>query len=130
MVTPKYREILSDKPEMKEMEVQTSLLLNRPQSGAKFRQQYAENTRTLGTQITEEDNLFDFDEEVEPIANVLITRILEQSRMEVLEEEEMRLMKEQRRQYEQIKNAELVEVQRLEENEKRLEEEMVKIPKN
>lgn len=125
IMTEKYREVLSDKPNMSENETQTDLLLNKPAGCKTTKIDYQQHCRTISTQIEESDNLFDFDEEVEPIANVLITRILEQSRMEVLEEEEMKLMKDQRRQFEQIRNAELVEAQRLEENEKRLEDEMV-----
>ena len=42
--------------------------------------------------------------------SVLITKTLEQARMEVLEEEELRIMKEQRKGFEQRKMAELAEV--------------------
>lgn len=38
--------------------------------------------------------LFDFDAEVEPMLNVLCSKTLEQARMEVLEEEEYRIMKQ------------------------------------
>lgn len=44
--------------------------------------------------------------------------------MEVLEEEELAIMKDQHRKYIQLKNAELAEVQRLEANERRITEEM------
>ena len=44
------------------------------------------------TQIRDGD-LFDFDLEVEPILEVLIGKSLEQSRMEVLEEEEIKKLK-------------------------------------
>jgi hypothetical protein len=81
---------------------------------------------TKGTQITEQDGLVDFDEEVEPIISVLVMRSLELARMEVLEEEELRIMKEQAKGYEQLKLAELADVQRLEANERRLEEEMAR----
>jgi hypothetical protein len=48
------------------------------------------------TQIYDEDpELFDFDKEIEPMLNVLITKTLEQARMMALEEEELRIMKEQ-----------------------------------
>lgn len=45
------------------------------------------------TQIWDGD-LFDFDYEVEPILQVLLGKTIELSRMEVLEEEELRVMKE------------------------------------
>ncbi len=49
------------------------------------------------TQIHDEDpELFDFDTEVDPMLNVLCSKTLEQARMEVLEEEELRIIKLQR----------------------------------
>jgi len=45
--------------------------------------------------LTEDNELFDFDKEVNPILEVLCGKTLELSRMEVLEEEELREMKEQ-----------------------------------
>lgn len=49
-----------------------------------------------GTQIFDEDpDLFDFDMEIEPMLNVLVGKTLEQARMMVLEEEELRIMKSQ-----------------------------------
>ncbi len=75
------------------------------------------------TQV-EDGALFDFDVEVEPILNVLLSKVLEQSRMEVLEEEEIREMKEKQRYFEEIRNRELMEVQKLEEAETRKRKEM------
>jgi hypothetical protein len=48
------------------------------------------------TQIEQEDNLFDFDFEVEPLLDVLIGKTMEMSLMEVEEEEEIRAIKERR----------------------------------
>jgi len=46
------------------------------------------------TQIYEgDDELFNFDEDVEPMLNVLCTKTLEQARMEVLEETELETIK-------------------------------------
>jgi len=46
------------------------------------------------TQIFDQDpDLFDFDTEIEPMLNVLVRKTLEQARMMVLEEEELRVMK-------------------------------------
>lgn len=45
------------------------------------------------TQIYPDEPPFDFNYESEPIVQVLMTRILEESRVEVLEEEELRAMK-------------------------------------
>lgn len=76
------------------------------------------------TQIYEGDyELFDFDEEVEPMLNVLISKTLEQARMEVLEETEMEIIKRQKKEYEEIVNAELIIAQRFEAAEQRCKEE-------
>jgi hypothetical protein len=45
--------------------------------------------------LTEDNELFLFDDEVQPILECLCGKTLELSRMEVLEEEELREMKEQ-----------------------------------
>lgn len=68
-------------------------------------------------------DLFDFDMEVEPILEVLVGKTLEQSMMEVMEEEELANMRAHQEHFEQIRNAELAETQRLEEGEKRRAEE-------
>jgi len=48
------------------------------------------------TQIYEGDyELFNFNEEVEPMLNVLCSKTLEQARMEVLEETELEIMRSQ-----------------------------------
>lgn len=46
------------------------------------------------TQIYPSDNLFDFDYESEPIVQVLVSRCLEESRIEVCEESELQVLKE------------------------------------
>jgi len=43
--------------------------------------------------------LFDFDKEVEPMLNVLCEKVLEQARMEVLEENELAIIKKQSKEY-------------------------------
>lgn len=58
------------------------------------------------TQIYPGDEPFDFDYEAEPLIQVLMTRILEDARIEVLEEEELRAMK-QRQEYLQRHKAEV-----------------------
>ncbi len=74
------------------------------------------------TQIYEGD-LFDFNIEVKPILEVLIGKTIEQSLIEVMEEEELANLRKQQREYEELRNAEKVEQQRLEEQERRLREE-------
>lgn len=78
------------------------------------------------TEIADDERfmIFDFDEEVEPMLNVLCMRTLEQARMEVLMEEELKIMKVQAKEYDEIRNAELIEAQRFEAAEKRVKEEI------
>jgi hypothetical protein len=71
--------------------------------------------------------LFDFDIEVKPILEVLVGKTIEQSLIEVMEEEELANLRRQQREYEELRNAEKVEQQRLEEQERRLREEKVNI---
>lgn len=73
------------------------------------------------TQIYDGDyELFDFDKEVEPMLNVLIEKTLEQARMEVLEEHELGIIAEQSKEYQELRNAELLEAQRYEAAESRI----------
>ena len=72
-----------------EIEVQTQDYIDRPQTPL-FTP--VKNGEDKYTQI-EKGDLFDFDQEVEPIINVLTFKTLEESRMEVLEEEEIKGMK-------------------------------------
>ena len=69
--------------------------------------------------------LFDFDIEVKPILEVLVGKTIEQSLLEVMEEEELANLRSQQRAFEELRNAELVEQQRLEEQERRHREEKV-----
>lgn len=69
--------------------------------------------------------LFDFDIEVRPILEVLVGKTIEQSLLEVMEEEELAELRKQQREFEELRNAEKVEQQRLEEQERRLREEKV-----
>ena len=65
------------------------------------------------TQI-EDGDLFEFDVEVDPILEVIVGKSLEHARMEVLEEYEVELMRKHKRVFTQKRDAELIEVQRME----------------
>lgn len=69
--------------------------------------------------------LFDYDIEVKPILEVLVGKTVEQALLEVMEEEELANLRAQQRVFEELRNAELVEQQRLEEQERRHKEEKV-----
>lgn len=109
------------KPLTFEVEIQTDKYIDKSQEPL-FSQQKTGVEKE--TQI-EDGELFNFDEEAEPILNVLMSKILEQSRMEVLEEEEIKEMKAKQRYFEEIRNRELMEVEKLEDAEVRRKEEIV-----
>ena len=71
--------------------------------------------------------LFDFDVEVRPVLEVLVGKTIEQSLLEVMEEEEMASLRAQQRSFQELRDAELAEVQRLEEQERRRREEKVRL---
>jgi hypothetical protein len=117
--TDKYVEVLTDKPPEREEGVATEFYLDRPPVPL-FQPKMPSKENCKGTQIFDEDpDLFNFDEEIEPMLNVLISKTLEQARMLVLEEAELKTMKDQQKEYEEIRNAELIEAQRLEAAENR-----------
>ncbi|KAE9309968.1 hypothetical protein PF008_g20567 [Phytophthora fragariae] len=88
----------------------------------------------VATQI-EGGDLFDFDLEVEPILEVLVGKTLELGMLELLEESELREIRQRQELFEQARNAELAEVQRLEaeakrrfaEKQRRLDEETARL---
>jgi radial spoke head protein 3 len=76
---------LKDKPLEYDVDTQTDPLLDRPPTPLFIPKKTGLD---VDTQIYPGE-LFDFDYEVEPILEVLVGKILEQSMMEVMEEEEM-----------------------------------------
>jgi hypothetical protein len=59
--------------------------------------------------------LFDYENEVEPILQVLVGKSIEHARIEVIEELEAKLLARHKNTFLQLKEAELMETQRLEE---------------
>lgn len=112
-------EELTDKPQEFEIETQTEFVIDRPPTPLFM----PEKTGLDRDTQVEDGELFDFNDEVEPILQVLVGKTLEQSRMEVLEEEEVEAMKRHQREFKQKRNAEMAEVQRLEDEERRKKEE-------
>ena len=122
--TDEYVEQLTDKPPTDEVGIATEFYLDRPPVPL-FQPKMPPKENCKATQIFDGDHeLFDFEKEVEPMLNVLVLKTLEQARMEVLEEEELKIMKEQKKEYEEIRNAELVEAQRFEAAESRVKAEI------
>jgi len=117
--TEQYLEELTDRPVEVDMDTQTDAFMDQLPAPIFIPMKTGVDVET---QIYEGD-LFDFDAEVEPILEVLIGKTLEQSMMEVMEEEELANMRAHQEHFEQIRNAELAETQRLEEAETRRSEE-------
>lgn len=64
--------------------------------------------------------------EVQPILEVLVGKTIEQALIEVLEEEELAALREQQRQFLELRAADTAEAQRLEERERRLQTEKMR----
>ncbi|TRY86593.1 hypothetical protein DNTS_018582 [Danionella cerebrum] len=111
-----YLEELSDRVEDVSVECQTDLFLDKPATPLFIP---AKSGQDAATQI-EEGELFDFDMEVQPMLQVLVGKTIEQALLEVMEEEELANLRAQQQAFKEIRDAELVEVQRLEERERRL----------
>jgi len=117
--TELYLEELTDRVEESDISTQTDAFLDRPPTPLYVP---AKTGVDVATQILEGE-LFDFDIEVKPILEVLVGKTVEQSLLEVMEEEELANLRAEQRRFEELRNAELVETQRLEEQERRHREE-------
>lgn len=113
--TDDYLEELTDRPPEKDQNTQTEPLMDRPPSPLFMP---AKIGKDVSTQIQLGD-LFNFKVEVEPILEVLVGKTLEQAMDEVLEEEELENIRKHKAAFEQQRNIELAEVQRLEAEELR-----------
>ncbi|CAH1105153.1 unnamed protein product [Psylliodes chrysocephalus] len=114
--TEDYLEEIFVNPPVNDICTQTDLFLDRPVSPFYVTAKTGIDT---GTQIYPGD-LFDFDMEVQPILEVLVGKTIEQSLLEVLEEEELAALREQQRKFLERRSVETAEAIRLEEREKRL----------
>jgi len=113
--TEQYLEELTDRPVEVDIDTQTDAFMDQLPAPIFIPMKTGVDAETQ----VEDGELFDFDAEVEPILEVLVGKTLEQSMMEVMEEEELSNMRAHQEHFEQVRNAELAEVQRLEEAEKR-----------
>jgi radial spoke head protein 3 len=119
MQTEDFLEELTDRPIEQDAETQTQPFMDRPASPLFVR---AKIGYDVSTQI-EPGDLFDFNLEVEPILEVLVGKTLHVSMLEVMQEEELEAIRLQQLEFETIRNIELAEVQRLEAEIKRKEQE-------
>ena len=117
--TDPYLEQIYVKKHEKDLATQTDPFLDRPSTPLFIPKL---SGKCVATQI-EDGDLFDFDKEVEPILEVLIGKTIEQSLMEVLEEEELKSFAKYKADFQQKRNQELVKCQRLEEEQRRANEE-------
>uniref|UniRef100_A0A8C9CZX8 Radial spoke head 3 n=1 Tax=Panthera leo TaxID=9689 RepID=A0A8C9CZX8_PANLE len=117
--TEMYLEEIADRIIEVDVECQTDAFLDRPPTPLFIP---AKTGKDVATQILEGE-LFDFDLEVKPMLEVLVGKTIEQSLLEVMEEEELANLRASQYAYEELRNVELAEVQRLAEQEKRHREE-------
>ncbi|XP_068593446.1 radial spoke head protein 3 homolog [Cebidichthys violaceus] len=117
--TEQYLEELSDVIVATDFECQTDAFLDKPASPLFIP---AKSGKDVETQI-EEGELFDFDREVQPVLELLVGKTIEQSLGEVMEEEELACLRAQQRAFKELRNNELAEVLRLQEQERRRGEE-------
>ncbi|EFJ29937.1 flagellar radial spoke protein 3 [Selaginella moellendorffii] len=108
--TDVYLEELVDRIPEYDIDTQTDPFLDRPATPLFIPQKPGPD---IGTQI-EEGDLFNFDEEVEPMLEVLVGRTVEQAWMEVTEERQLAELHKHQDHFEKIRAAELVATQRME----------------
>jgi radial spoke head protein 3 len=113
--TENYLEELTDKPTETDAETQTQPFMDRPVSPLFVR---SKTGIDVTTQI-EIGDLFDFDVEVEPLLEVLCGKTIQNSMLELMQEEELEAIRREQEEYENIRNIELAEVQRLEADSRR-----------
>jgi radial spoke head protein 3 len=108
--TENYLEELTDKPTETDAETQTQPFMDRPVSPLFVRSKTGVD---VTTQI-EIGDLFDFDLEVDPILEVLCGKTIQNSMLELMQEEELEAIRREQEEFENIRNIELTEVKRLE----------------
>jgi hypothetical protein len=107
--TDTFLEELSDRPIEMQIATQTESFMDRPPSPLFIPSKTGVDKET---EIPPGD-LFNFDLEVKPVLEVLVGKTLRSSMLEVVEEEELIAIQRRQREFEQMRNAEFIEVQRL-----------------
>lgn len=108
--TDQFVEELTDKAPCYEIGCQTTFKLEQPEIDYSIP---VKDGTDFCAQI-EDGDLFIFDDEVEPILQVLCGKTLEHSKMEVLEEEEIKYMREEQKHFHKMREDEIAEAQKLE----------------
>ncbi|KAK7930516.1 hypothetical protein WMY93_006911 [Mugilogobius chulae] len=117
--TELYLEELSNIVMENDVQCQTDAFLDKPDTPLFIP---AKSGVDATTQI-EDGELFDFDREVQSVLEVLVGKVMEQSLLEVMEEEELACLRAQQRAFEERRDVQLTEVQKLQEQERRHTEE-------
>ena len=117
--TELYLEEITDNIEESEVTCQTDAWMDRPVTPLFVP---AKTGADVETQIMPGD-LFNFDQEVKPILEVIVGKTMEQSMLEVMEKEELENLREQQRKFQETRKREQCATQRLEEQELRLTQE-------
>jgi hypothetical protein len=104
---------LTDKAPMYEIACQTAFFIPDVKTPWAMPQLRGVSKKTL----IEDNELFLFEDEVEPLLSVLCGKTLEHARMEVLEEEELSEMKRKQSQLDNLNKLEAADIKRLEEEE-------------
>jgi radial spoke head protein 3 len=118
--TDQFVEELTDKAPCYEIGSQTTFKMEEPEMD------FSIPTKT-GNDFcaqTEDGDLFIFDDDVEPILQVLCGKTLEHAKMEVLEEEELKYMREEQKHFKKLREEEIAEAQKLESIELRKKQEI------
>ncbi|KAJ6642737.1 Radial spoke head protein 3 like, partial [Pseudolycoriella hygida] len=112
--TDKYLEELLTRPIESDAQCQTDLFLHRPPTPLHI----VSSIKLINaeTQVLDGE-LFDFDAEVEPLLEIMIGRTVEQSLLEVLNEEEFADLRKQQQEFLTIREAEIADLRRLQSQE-------------
>ena len=122
--TEPFIENLTDKPTEFEIGVQSDFYIDRPPTPLFTPVKIGEDAETQVEKEMLDEDVYDFNDIVEPILSVMCYNTIEQAQMEVYEEHEFNYIDTRRKEFERIRNLKLVEAQRLEAAENRKKQEM------
>ena len=122
--TEPFVENLTDKPTEFEIGVQSDFYIDRPPTPLFVPQKTGEDAQTQVEKNVFEEDVYDFNDIVEPILSVLCYNVIEQAQMEVYEEHEFNFVDTRRKDFEKVRNLKLIEAQRLEAAETRRKQEV------
>lgn len=122
--TEPFVENLTDKPTEFEIGVQSDFYIDRPPTPLFVPQKTGEDAETQVEKDVYEEDVYDFNDIVEPILSVMCFNVIEQAQMEVYEEHEFNYVDTRRKDFEKVRNLKLIEAQRLEATENRRKQEM------